>query len=97
MSRHRRFPVRLLQQRDAAQVQGTTRSTGSSGLYQFRERNRIRFDINQYNGYAGGPFNWAGAFIQPDRSQEDKSAFGTSGMARDGRSASDGGCTRLVR
>lgn len=46
------------------------------GLYQFRERNRIRFDINQYNGYAGGQFNWAGAFIQPDRSQEDKSAFG---------------------
>jgi iron complex outermembrane receptor protein len=46
------------------------------GLYQFRERNRIRFDINQYNGYAGGTFNWAGAFIQPDRSQEDKSAFG---------------------
>jgi iron complex outermembrane receptor protein len=46
------------------------------GLYQFRERNRIRFDINQYNGYAGGTFNWAGAFIQPNRSQEDKSAFG---------------------
>jgi iron complex outermembrane receptor protein len=46
------------------------------GLYQFRERNKIRFDINQYNGYAGGQFNWAGAFIQPDRSQEDKSAFG---------------------
>jgi iron complex outermembrane receptor protein len=46
------------------------------GLYQFRERNRIRFDINQYDGYAGGTFNWAGAFIQPDRSQEDKSAFG---------------------
>jgi iron complex outermembrane recepter protein len=45
------------------------------GLYQFRERNKIRFDINQYNGYAGGQFNWAGAFIQPDRSQEDKSAF----------------------
>jgi iron complex outermembrane receptor protein len=45
------------------------------GLYQFRERNEIRFDINQYNGYAGGQFNWAGAFIQPDRSQEDKSAF----------------------
>ena len=46
------------------------------GLYQFRERNRIRFDINQYNGYADGQFNWAGSFIQPDRSQEDKSAFG---------------------
>jgi iron complex outermembrane recepter protein len=46
-----------------------------AGLYQFRERNKIRFDINQYNGYAGGQFNWAGAFIQPDRSQEDKSAF----------------------
>ncbi len=45
------------------------------GLYQFRERNKIRFDINQYNGYAGGQFNWAGAFIQPDRSQEDKSAY----------------------
>ena len=45
------------------------------GLYQFRERNKIRFDINQYNGYAGGQFNWAGAFIQPDRSQEDKSVF----------------------
>jgi iron complex outermembrane receptor protein len=45
------------------------------GLYQFRERNKIRFDINQYNGYAGGQFNWAGAFIQPDRSQEDRSAF----------------------
>ena len=45
------------------------------GLYQFRERNRIRFDINQYNGYVDGQFNWAGAFIQPDRSQEDKSEF----------------------
>jgi iron complex outermembrane receptor protein len=45
------------------------------GLYAFRERNNIRFDINQYNGYAGGQFNWAGAFIQPDRSQEDRSAF----------------------
>jgi iron complex outermembrane recepter protein len=45
------------------------------GLYQFRERNKIRFDINQYNGYSDGQFNWAGAFIQPDRSQEDKSAF----------------------
>jgi iron complex outermembrane recepter protein len=47
------------------------------GLYAFRERNFIRFDINQYNGYAGGPttFNWAGAFIQPDRSQEDRSEF----------------------
>jgi iron complex outermembrane recepter protein len=46
-----------------------------AGLYQFRERNKIRFDINQYNGYADGQFNWAGAFIQPDRSQEDRSAF----------------------
>ena len=45
------------------------------GLYQFRERNRIRFDINQYNGYVDGAFNWGGAFIQPDRSQEDKSEF----------------------
>jgi iron complex outermembrane recepter protein len=48
------------------------------GLYAFRERNFIRFDIDQYNGYAGGNanFNWAGAFIQPDRSQEDRSEFG---------------------
>jgi iron complex outermembrane recepter protein len=46
------------------------------GLYQFRERNKIRFDINQYNGYAAGQFNWAGAFIQPNRSQEDRSVFG---------------------
>ena len=48
-----------------------------AGLYAFRERNFIRFDINQYNGYAGGNanFNWAGAFIQPDRSQEDRSEF----------------------
>jgi iron complex outermembrane receptor protein len=45
------------------------------GLYAFRERNGIRFDINQYEGYAGGQFNWAGAFIQPDRSQEDRSVF----------------------
>lgn len=45
------------------------------GLYQFRERNRIRFDINQYNGYVDGAFNWGGSFIQPDRSQEDKSEF----------------------
>jgi iron complex outermembrane receptor protein len=45
------------------------------GLYAFRERNGIRFDINQYNGYSGGTFNWAGAFIQPDRSQEDRSEF----------------------
>ena len=56
--------------------QGDNKVDWIVGLYQFRERNRIRFDINQYNGYAGGPFNWAGAFIQPDRSQEDKSAFG---------------------
>ena len=45
------------------------------GLYAFREHNGIRFDINQYNGYSGGAFNWAGAFIQPDRSQEDRSEF----------------------
>jgi iron complex outermembrane recepter protein len=45
------------------------------GLYAFREHNGIRFDINQYNGYSGGTFNWAGAFIQPDRSQEDRSEF----------------------
>lgn len=45
------------------------------GLYQFRERNRIRFDINQYNGYVDGAFNWGGAFIQPNRSQEDRSEF----------------------
>jgi iron complex outermembrane receptor protein len=56
--------------------QGDNKVDWIVGLYQFRERNRIRFDINQYNGYAGGQFNWAGAFIQPDRSQEDKSAFG---------------------
>ena len=56
--------------------QGDNKVDWIAGLYQFRERNRIRFDINQYNGYAGGQFNWAGAFIQPDRSQEDKSAFG---------------------
>ncbi len=54
----------------------TTRSTGSSACTSSASANRIRFDINQYNGYAGGQFNWAGAFIQPDRSQEDKSAFG---------------------
>jgi iron complex outermembrane recepter protein len=46
-----------------------------AGIYTFRERNDIRFDINQYNGYAGGQFNWAGAFIQPDRSQEDRSVY----------------------
>jgi iron complex outermembrane receptor protein len=51
-----------------------------AGLYQFRERNKIRFDINQYNGYADGQFNWAGAFIQPDRSQEDKSAYAQAVM-----------------
>ena len=56
--------------------QGTNTIDWIVGLYQFRERNRIRFDINQYNGYVDGAFNWGGAFIQPDRSQEDKSEFG---------------------
>jgi iron complex outermembrane receptor protein len=46
-----------------------------AGIYTFRERNDIRFDINQYNGYKDGAFNWAGAFIQPDRSQEDRSVY----------------------
>ena len=45
------------------------------GFYWFREHNGIRFDINQYNGYSDASFNWAGAFIQPDRSQEDRSEF----------------------
>ena len=55
--------------------QGTHMVDWIVGVYQFRERNRIRFDINQYNGYVDGAFNWGGAFIQPNRSQEDKSAF----------------------
>jgi iron complex outermembrane recepter protein len=51
-----------------------------AGIYTFRERNDIRFDINQYNGYKDGQFNWAGAFIQPDRSQEDRSVYAQAVM-----------------
>jgi len=51
-----------------------------AGIYTFRERNDIRFDINQYNGYKDGAFNWAGAFIQPDRSQEDRSVYAQAVM-----------------
>jgi iron complex outermembrane receptor protein len=37
------------------------------GGYYSHEVNKIRFDIDQRNGYRNGTFNWAGSFIQADR------------------------------
>ena len=46
------------------------------GGYHSHETNKIRFDIDQRNGYRDGTFNWAGTFIQADRTIDSTAAFG---------------------
>ncbi|USI73408.1 TonB-dependent receptor [Sphingomonas morindae] len=46
------------------------------GGYYSHEVNKIRFDIDQRNGYRDGTFNWAGTFIQADRKIDSRAAFG---------------------
>jgi iron complex outermembrane receptor protein len=46
------------------------------GGYYSHEVNKIRFDIDQRNGYRDGTFNWAGTFIQADREIDSAAAFG---------------------
>jgi len=46
------------------------------GGYYSHEKNQIRFDIDQRNGYRDGTFNWAGTFIQADRTIDSRAAFG---------------------
>lgn len=46
------------------------------GGYYSHEVNKIRFDIDQRNGYRDGTFNWAGTFIQADREINSSAAFG---------------------
>jgi iron complex outermembrane recepter protein len=46
------------------------------GGYYSHEVNKIRFDIDQRNGYRYGTFNWAGTFIQADREIDSRAAFG---------------------
>ena len=46
------------------------------GGYFSHEDNRIRFDIDIRNGYRNGTFNYAGSFIQADRSIESKAGYG---------------------
>jgi iron complex outermembrane receptor protein len=45
------------------------------GAYYSHETNRIRFDIDERNGYRDGTFNWAGSFIQADRMIQSKAVF----------------------
>ncbi|MHB8285536.1 MAG: TonB-dependent receptor, partial [Caulobacteraceae bacterium] len=45
------------------------------GGYYSHETNRIRFDIDERNGYRDGTFNWAGSFIQADRMIQSKAVF----------------------
>jgi iron complex outermembrane receptor protein len=58
------------------------KSTGKNAIdwivggYYSHEVNKIRFDIDQRNGYRDGTFNWAGTFIQADRSIDSAAAFG---------------------
>ncbi|MBU3077738.1 TonB-dependent receptor [Sphingomonas quercus] len=46
------------------------------GAYYSHEKNAIRFDIDQRNGYRNGTFSWAGSFIQSDREIDSYAAFG---------------------
>ncbi len=46
------------------------------GGYYSHEKNKIRFDIDQRNGYRDGTFNWAGSFIQADRKIDSRAVFG---------------------
>jgi iron complex outermembrane receptor protein len=58
------------------------KSTGTNtidwilGAYYSHEKNRIRFDIDQRDGYRDGTFSWAGSFIQADREIDSRAAFG---------------------
>ncbi|MCJ2184747.1 TonB-dependent receptor [Novosphingobium sp. 1949] len=58
------------------------KSTGTNpvdwilGGYYSHEVNKIRFDIDQRNGYRYGTFNWAGTFIQADREIDSRAVFG---------------------
>lgn len=46
------------------------------GAYYSHETNRIRFDIDELNGYRGGTESWSGSFIQADREIESMAGFG---------------------
>ncbi|BDD68664.1 TonB-dependent receptor [Sphingobium sp. TA15] len=46
------------------------------GAYYSHEKNRIRFDIDQRNGYRDGSFSWAGSFIQANRQIDSRAVFG---------------------
>ena len=46
------------------------------GGYFSHEDNQIRFDVDIRNGFRDGTFNYAGSFIQADRSIESKAGFG---------------------
>ena len=46
------------------------------GGYFSHEDNKIRFDVDIRNGFRDGTFNYAGSFIQADRSIESKAGFG---------------------
>ncbi|AJR23982.1 MULTISPECIES: TonB-dependent receptor [unclassified Sphingobium] len=46
------------------------------GAYYSHEKNRIRFDIDQRNGYRDGTFSWAGSFIQANRQIDSRAVFG---------------------
>lgn len=46
------------------------------GGYYSHEKNQIRFDVDQRNGYRDGTFSWAGSFIQADREIDSLAAFG---------------------
>ncbi|UAK25804.1 TonB-dependent receptor [Sphingomonas nostoxanthinifaciens] len=46
------------------------------GGYYSHEVNKIRFDIDQRNGYRDGTFNWSGTFVQADREIDSRAAFG---------------------
>ncbi|HEY2661756.1 MAG TPA: TonB-dependent receptor plug domain-containing protein, partial [Caulobacteraceae bacterium] len=69
-------------QYDAYSHEIQLKSTGKNtvdwilGGYFSHETNKIRFDIDQRNGYRLGTFGWAGSFIQQDREIESKAVFG---------------------
>ena len=55
------------------------------GAYYSHEKNRIRFDIDQRNGYRDGTFSWAGTFIQADREIDSRAAFPQKCFRKEGR------------
>ena len=58
--------------------QGQNKIDWLAGVYQEKEINAIRFDVDQFNGYngPGNTFAWSGSFIQPHRTQGDRAVFG---------------------